>query len=534
MPRAEGFGMRCMTGHAFKPRMEQGRPFDTEEARRDAALVVESLAQGLCVCEADGRIALANEMFRSYSPAIRSRVAELCRRAASAFRADTPPGKMRQRLYRLHFSRKDLSFEVVVSPLGAEPGGRIVALVRDTTGHERIRRKVAAIDRAGAQLVRLEAEAIEKLHAAERLKLLESKIVQSAHDLLNFDHFSIRLLDERTGELKLVMSSGMPEKACAIRLYAQREGNGISGYVAATGEPYICPDTSKDPLYVFGLDQPGSSVTVPLRLYDRVIGVFNVESLRKGAFTQADRQFAQIFARYVAMALHILQLLVVERYTTSLKTTGTVQGELSEPLNDLAVECQALRESRLDPETAKHVERIMEDVQRIKRRISAVARGPQTILGVDDVEPPRDIDPVLEGRRVLVVDNEVDITDVIRAVLSKRGCHVTVCSDGASAMKLLKQWEVARDPDQGFDLVISDINLGDATGFDVFSAARSARGDVPVILMTGFGYDPHHSIVRASQEGLQCVLFKPFPVEKLVEETRRAVSRQPGGNPESI
>jgi DNA-binding NtrC family response regulator len=46
---------------------------------------------------------------------------------------------------------------------------------------------------------------------------------------------------------------------------------------------------------------------------------------------------------------------------------------------------------------------------------------------------------------------------------------------------------------------------------------------IPVILMTGFGYDPHHSIVRASQEGLQCVLFKPFQIDRLMEEVRKAL-----------
>jgi DNA-binding NtrC family response regulator len=41
--------------------------------------------------------------------------------------------------------------------------------------------------------------------------------------------------------------------------------------------------------------------------------------------------------------------------------------------------------------------------------------------------------------------------------------------------------------------------------------------------MTGFGYDPNHSIVRASQEGLQAVLFKPFKVDQLLAEIRKAL-----------
>ena len=63
----------------------------------------------------------------------------------------------------------------------------------------------------------------------------------------------------------------------------------------------------------------------------------------------------------------------------------------------------------------------------------------------------------------------------------------------------------------------------------VFAAARKKSATVPVILMTGFGYDPSHSIVRASQEGLQAVLFKPFKVQVLLEEVRKALQQQPVG-----
>jgi DNA-binding NtrC family response regulator len=60
----------------------------------------------------------------------------------------------------------------------------------------------------------------------------------------------------------------------------------------------------------------------------------------------------------------------------------------------------------------------------------------------------------------------------------------------------------------------------------VFAAARAANPDCPVILITGFGYDPDHSIVRASREGLAGVLFKPFKVDQLLEQIRRALSKQ--------
>ena len=97
---------------------------------------------------------------------------------------------------------------------------------------------------------------------------------------------------------------------------------------------------------------------------------------------------------------------------------------------------------------------------------------------------------------------------------------MTVCENGQAAIDAL---EKAGAAGVQFDLIVSDIKMPDRNGYEVFAAARRNDTDVPVILMTGFGYDPHHSIVRASQEGLQCVLFKPFQVERLMEEVRKAV-----------
>ena len=44
-----------------------------------------------------------------------------------------------------------------------------------------------------------------------------------------------------------------------------------------------------------------------------------------------------------------------------------------------------------------------------------------------------------------------------------------------------------------------------------------------MILITGFGYDPNHAIVRANRQGLAGVLFKPFKVDQLLDEARHAL-----------
>jgi two-component system, sensor histidine kinase SagS len=321
-----------------------------------------------------------------------------------------------------------------------------------------------------------------------------------------------------------VIAQGLPAEALNVELYAESEGNGISGYVAASGRSYICPDTERDPRYVQGLDQAKSSLTVPLSLHDRVIGIFNVESHRRAAFTEDDRQFAEIFARYVAIALNILDLMVVERAGVAHTVADNACAEAAGPLNDIASDANALLE--MDEFIGREALRgklrqILDNVKLIQDSLHQVARGPSTIIGAAEVEEDDD-DPVLGGARLLVADDDANIRTTIADVFRKFHVDVTVAENGAEAIA-----HVERDG-CAFDLVLSDIHMPDKTGYDVFAAARRHNAAVPVILMTGFGYDPHHSIVRASQEGLQAVLYKPFKVAQLLEEVRKALqSRTP-------
>ena len=55
--------------------------------------------------------------------------------------------------------------------------------------------------------------------------------------------------DARSGRLELVIKVGLPSEYEAFDIFAKPEGNGISGWVAATGKSYICGDIEKDPRY---------------------------------------------------------------------------------------------------------------------------------------------------------------------------------------------------------------------------------------------------------------------------------------------
>ena len=165
------------------------------------------------------------------------------------------------------------------------------------------------------------------------------------------------------------------------------------------------------------------------------------------------------------------------------------------------------------------LQQILDNVSGIRKSLNQAARGTNTaVLGASEVKAGED-DPALNGARILVADDEPNIRTTIQDVLHKYRVNVTVAANGAEAMNLVEN--------NDYDLILSDIKMPDKTGYDVFAAARRRSSTVPVILMTGFGYDPSHSIVRASQEGLQAVLFKPFKVNQLLAEVRKALQVQP-------
>jgi len=508
-----------------------------------ARALLEVIADSVCLSRADGTVLWSNAGFQALEETVRALVADLCRKVAPGIAAGSrsPEGES-VAAADVWSADGTKVFEVSIKPAGSgsapsvsgrraprgapDPGANVAIVVRDVTEARRRRHKLEAIDRAGNELTRLDAESVRRMNSVERLKAMEAKIVAVARDLLHFDHFGIRLLDEVSGRLELVVSCGLPASYADLDIYPLRDANGISGFVAATGQSYLCDDITQDPLFLPGLAGARSSLTVPLKLHDRVIGILNVESEQLGAFGEEDRQFAEIFTRYIAMALHILDLLVVERSTVNKAVTGRMEGELSEPLQDILREVDYLLSGvPHDAESATHIARIRADVESIRARVREVGAGPTTLLGIERALADKTVDPVLAGRRVLVADDESKIRRIIGDVLRNRGCEVTICESGSRAIEAINAGAAAG---RNFDLIVSDIRMPDRNGYEVYSAVRRTLGDVPVILMTGFGYDPHHSIVRASQDGLHAVLFKPFPVERMVDEVRKALAARGG------
>ncbi len=495
---------------------DQFLPLTTSAGHAEAVSILSLIGHGVCTVDHGGNLHWSNPKFQSYPPqaieTIRQAATEMCRELA----ADRPPPDKPRQRHRSISIDSTLHFDLTASPI-FDPGGQVsraVVVAWDVTPTRRLHEKLNAIDAAGCELLRIDPDALADMDVGERLGMLEKKIVRCSHDLLHFQHFAVRVLDNKTNRLDLLLAEGMSETARNRQLYATTEGNGISGWVAAKGRSYICPDIRRDPHVLPGITDARSSLTVALWLKDRVVGTFNVESKEIAAFTEDDRQFAEIFGRYIAIALNTLRLLAVERHTATGQVTADVLAELAAPLNDIVSQASALMEDYIGHDDLRRgMHGIIDAVENIKQRI----RNMEEPAGLDGVaNESEETDPLLANKRVLVADDEDVIRDTVAAVLTRAGAIVAMANDGEDAIRLIRE--------QQFDLIISDIKMPHRNGYEVFAAAKEANAECHVVLMTGFGYDPDHAIVRASHEGLSGVLFKPFKVDSLLEEARKALS----------
>lgn len=412
-------------------------------------------------------------------------------------------------------------FQVTGSPIVGEDEltHRLLVVVRDVTHEMLQQKKLSAIHQAGIELADLTPEEIAQMSVEERIELLKANIVHHTKHLLQFDTVEIRLLDQETGRLEPLLAEGMEDQAAKRDLFAEPQGNGVTGFVAATGKSYLCEDTANDPLYLPGAPGAKSSLTVPLMLHDEVIGTFNVESPEPGAFDENDLQFLEIFSRDVAAALNTLELLVAEKMTTTSKSVEAIHREVAIPVDEILNDAVCLMERYIGhkSEVAERLRRVVANARDIKQLIQKVGEEITPSVPHPPVPAPPDR-PTLRASRVLVADNDDSVRRAAHALLGRYGCVVETAHDGSEALSMARSGT--------YDVVLADIRLPDMSGYECFCQMREVLNIVPVILMTGFGYDPSHSIVKARQEGLETVLYKPFRVDQLLEAVERAVTKK--------
>jgi PAS domain S-box-containing protein len=146
--------------------------------------------------------------------------------------------------------------------------------------------------------------------------------------------------------------------------------------------------------------------------------------------------------------------------------------------------------------------------------------GPTRMIDLRERRELR-LDARLVGLRVLVVDDDLGVCHSLKEILQGCGCVVETANDGAEALLRVER--------ERFDLVLSDVVMPKMDGYELYTALRRLRPELPVLMMTAFHYDRDHVIKRSRLEGLEGVVFKkPVDPTRLCQVIAETVGKRAG------
>lgn len=118
-------------------------------------------------------------------------------------------------------------------------------------------------------------------------------------------------------------------------------------------------------------------------------------------------------------------------------------------------------------------------------------------------------------RKILVVDDEVDILEMIELGLQPSGYELLLASRGDRAMQLFDRHRV--------DLVICDIRMPGMNGMTIIERLRERAPELPIIIVTGFAAPD--TLEQCAKVGVVEVLRKPFVFQDLSNAVKSALER---------
>jgi DNA-binding response OmpR family regulator len=113
--------------------------------------------------------------------------------------------------------------------------------------------------------------------------------------------------------------------------------------------------------------------------------------------------------------------------------------------------------------------------------------------------------------RVLVVDDESSVRDLLRDLLKKETHSVECASSGEEALEIVKK--------EDFDIVLLDIKLLGMSGLETLKKIKQAKPNSVVIMTTGFGYD-EDLIAKSKELGCSGYIAKNMPTSEIMANFR--------------
>lgn len=151
---------------------------------------------------------------------------------------------------------------------------------------------------------------------------------------------------------------------------------------------------------------------------------------------------------------------------------------------------------------------------------SEVGKGSTFIIHLPFVHGEEEVEPVAErshqeaiSARILVIDDEDSVRDILSRMLKANGHQVIAVSDGQEGINHFKA--------EAFDLVLTDLGMPRVSGWEVGKAVKKINPGVPVAMITGWGMELNRE--KMSENGIDMMISKPFNLEQVVRLVSEAI-----------
>ncbi len=246
------------------------------------------------------------------------------------------------------------------------------------------------------------------------------KVAQAVYDALGDVSVAVMLIKPDTDDLHIY--AGLGYAASDLAAIQMKVGQGVTGWVAQTGQPAMLPDVSTDPRYVCQDPSIRSELCVPLRTGSRVVGVLNVESRQLDAFTERDLQLLTTLSHNLTIIVENIRLLEEVRAANSrlkeldrLKSQflANMSHELRTPLNAIIGFSELISDGLAGPTTPEQAD-YLNNINASGRHLLALIND---ILDLSKIQAGR---MTLDRQRLTVTGLVAEVQAIIAPLTARK------------------------------------------------------------------------------------------------------------------
>lgn len=283
-------------------------------------------------------------------------------------------------------------------------------------------------DEMGTDQLKMIIKAAELVNSTIKIDEVLKNIVEVATDLTNAERGTLYLVDREKAELWSLIAMGSERKEIRVKL-----GEGLSGFVAKTGEILNIKDARKDPRWRSDFDKSSGFVTKTVLTFpiknnkEEIIGVLQLLNSRNGEFSKLDEELLNAMSIHAALALQnaemVEKLLQSERIQSLGKMANFLIQDIKKPILVSKRYVEHLKTKTLPPDSAQIIEMLNE-------QLSQVADLVQTTSSYSEGKT------ILRTLNVSLNNTLSDYASRINSYVESRNCQIIAEYDKDVTVKL--------------------------------------------------------------------------------------------------